>query len=228
MIELLRRSWVAVQPWVQRNVTFGLVLAIATEAPRWVFAFVGAHEPVWAGVAVAVLMAFAAAQGWDEYFRQRDKLLLSMLIGQIASAMIIITPVVFAMAMGAGHEVQIRDIVAPWFLWVWAGTLVVSTFLPLVVVAYVEVQRHGRMHPPTAPIKVAKVQPAIITVPALDAPAPVTPVDVGAVDKKARALQLLGEGLTVAEVAKELCANPNTVKAWKARYSNGAKEKVQA
>lgn len=130
-------------PWVRRNVTFGLVLAIATEAPRWAFAFIGAHEPVWAGVAVAVLMAFAAAQGWDEYFRRRDRLLLSLNLGQIASALVIITPVIYAMLLGAGHTVQVKDIAAGWFLWVWCATLVLSTFLPLVIVAYVEVMRHG-------------------------------------------------------------------------------------
>jgi len=134
-------AWCA--PWVRRNVTFGLVLAIATEAPRWAFAFIGAHEPVWAGVAVSVLMAYAAAQGWDEYFRRRDGLLLSLNLGQIASALVIITPVVFAMLMGAGHTVQVKDVAPGWYLWVWCGTLVLSTFLPLVIVAYVEVMRHG-------------------------------------------------------------------------------------
>lgn len=130
-------------PWIKRNVTFGLVLAVATEAPRWAFAFIGAHEPVWAGVAVAVLMAYAAAQGWDEFFRRRDGLLLSLNLGQIASAMVIITPVVYAMLMGAGHTVQVKDVAPGWYLWVWCGTLVLSTFLPLVIVAYVEVMRHG-------------------------------------------------------------------------------------
>lgn len=136
--------WGSVQPWCVRNVTFGLVLAVATEAPRWVFAFVGAHEPVWAGIAVAVLLSFAAAQGWDEYFRKPDPLLLCMLVAQIASALIIITPVVLAMAQGEGHAVQLKNILTVWVLWVWSATLVVSTFLPLIIVAYVEVRRHER------------------------------------------------------------------------------------
>ena len=129
-------------PWVRRNVTFGLVLAIATEAPRWAFAFHGANEPVWAGVAVAVLMAYAAAQGWDEYFRRRDTLLLSLNLGQIVSALVIITPVVFVMAKGE-PDIHLADVVGVGFMWVWCGTLVLSTFLPLVLVAYVEVMRHG-------------------------------------------------------------------------------------
>lgn len=156
-------------PWVRRNVTFGLVLAVATEAPRWAFAFIGAHEPVWAGVAVAVLMAFAAAQGWDEYFRRRDRLLLSLNLGQIASALVIITPVIYAMLLGAGHTVQVKDIAAGWFLWVWCATLVLSTFLPLVIVAYVEVMRHER----AAPVVVAPAPvpvPVPVSVPAAPSP----------------------------------------------------------
>jgi len=174
IMKALHSVWAAVQPWTQRNVTFGLVLAIATEAPRWVFAFVGAHEPVWAGIAVAVLMSFAAAQGWDEYWKRRDSLLLSMLVCQVASAMVIITPVIFAMAMGAGHGMQIKDIVAHWYLWVWAGTLVVSTFLPLIVVAYVEVQRHesvqGSVQPDVQP------KPKKVAQPPAESVHPTTPI----------------------------------------------------
>lgn len=59
--------------------------------------------------------------------------------------------------------------------------------------------------------------------PTQDAPAPVAPIDAVQIDKRTRGLQLLSEGFTVQQVADELQANPNTVKAWKSRYSNGAK-----
>lgn len=232
IVKAIQCAWASVQPWAQRNVTFGLVLAIATEAPRWVFAFVGAHEPVWAGIAVAVLMSFAAAQGWDEYWKRRDSLLLSMLVGQVASAMVIITPVIFAMAMGAGHGMQIRDIVAPWYLWVWAGTLVVSTFLPLIVVAYVEVQRHESVHGNVQPIvqpkpkRIATVQPESVQ--------PVTPIAQPEVqqlapnstpadseqdedeqpDPKELAAQLRSEGLSNAQIGDRLGVHRNTVGKW--------------
>lgn len=45
----LHSLWKTVQPWAQRNVTFGLILAVVTEVPRWTFAFAAAHEPIWAG-----------------------------------------------------------------------------------------------------------------------------------------------------------------------------------
>lgn len=220
--EWLRSAWQVAQPWVQRNVTFGLLLAVVTEAPRWVFAFVGAHEPVWAGIAVAVLLSFAAAQGWDEYFRGRDPLLLCMNIAQVASAMIIITPVIFAMATGEGHNVQLKDILPKVMLWVWSGTLVVTTFLPLVVVAYVEVQRHERksMHDPAQPKpkRVAQptaqpsLQPAIVVdaTPVED----VQPAEESQPDPKEVAKQLKSEGLSNAQIAAQLSVNPSTVGRW--------------
>lgn len=42
IIKALQGAWASVQPWAQRNVTFGLVLAIVTEVPRWTFAFAAA------------------------------------------------------------------------------------------------------------------------------------------------------------------------------------------
>lgn len=223
-MDMLNALWNGVKPWAQRNITFGLVLAIATEAPRWVFAFVGAHEPVWAGIAVAVLMSFAAAQGWDEYWKRRDSLLLSMLVGQVASAMVIITPVIFAMAMSAGHGMQIKDIVAPWYLWVWAGTLVVSTFLPLIVVAYVEVQRHESAKSSVQ----TDVQPKAkrSTIAQYDSVQPVTPIVQPAIetvqadtedvqpDPKGLAAQLAAEGLSYAQIAERLSVHRNTVGKW--------------
>lgn len=203
--------WKWCGPWVKRNVTFGLVLAIATEAPRWAFAFVGANEPVAAGVAVAILMAYAAAQGWDEYFRRRDALLLSLNLGQIASALVIITPVVYAMALG--HETEMRAVVAGWYLWVWCGTLVLSTFLPLVVVAYVEVMRHGVILP------VNRIEAGAESTDShgMQSPAPVSPVPIRTSEGAARMQELYdgGRGVTSAKALADAAGvGYETAKSW--------------
>jgi len=78
----------------------------------------------------------------------------------------------------------------------------------------------------------APAQPSAPEVaPAEDALAPITPVDVGAKElqkqKQARGLQLMSEGLTNKQISEEVQVSEGTVKSWRRRYGNGAKEKVQ-
>lgn len=136
--------WLSAQPWAQRNVTFGLILAIVTEVPRWTFAFAAAHEPIWAGCALAALMSYAAAHAWEEYFREHDWLLLILNSLSLAFGVFTISPVIFAMTNGGGHSVNMKDVLSGFWLWAWSVVLASTTFLPLIQVAVVEVRRRQR------------------------------------------------------------------------------------
>jgi hypothetical protein len=156
-LKMLHTAWGAVQPWAQRNVTFGLVLAIVTEVPRWTFAFAAAHEPIWAGCALAALMSYAAAHAWEEYFIRHDRLLLTLNALSLAFGVFTISPVIFAMTNGSGHSVNMKDVLPLPLLWVWAIVLASTTFLPLIQVAVVEVRRRDRVQLDAQP----EVQPKV-------------------------------------------------------------------
>lgn len=143
--KMLASLWVNVQPWAQRNITFGLILAVVTEVPRWTFAFSAAHEPMWAGCALAALMSYAAAHAWEEYFAQHDWLLLLLNSLSLAFGVFTISPVIFAMTSGGGHDADIRDVLSGAWLWAWSIVLASTTFLPLIQVAVVEVRRRTRL-----------------------------------------------------------------------------------
>lgn len=142
---VLASLWVNIQPWAQRNITFGLILAVLTEVPRWTFAFSAAHEPMWAGCALAALMSYAAAHAWEEYFAQHDWLLLLLNSLSLAFGVFTISPVIFAMTSGGGHDADIRDVLSGGWLWAWSIVLASTTFLPLIQVAVVEVRRRTRL-----------------------------------------------------------------------------------
>lgn len=144
--KVLVSVWATIQPWAQRNVTFGLLLAIVTEVPRWTFAFAAAHEPIWAGCALAALMSYAAAHAWEEYFAQHDWLLLLLNSLSLAFGVFTISPVIFAMTSGGGHNVDMRNVLPGGWLWAWSIVLASTTFLPLIQVAVVEVRRRARLH----------------------------------------------------------------------------------
>lgn len=176
---VLHRGWCAVQPWAERNVTFGLVLAIVTEVPRWTFAFAAAHEPIWAGCALAALMSYAAAHAWEEYFARHDRLLLILNSLSLAFGVFTISPVIFAMTTGGGHGVQMTSILPTWMLWMWSVVLASTTFLPLIQVAVVEVRRRDRVQ---LPAQVAQPKQKRVTQPPVETVQPTVQEEVPTFD----------------------------------------------
>lgn len=151
-LKMLHTAWGAVQPWAQRNVTFGLVLAVCTEVPRWTFAFKAAHEPIWAGCALAILISYAAAHAWEEYFRLHSWLLLTLNSLSLFFGVYTIAPVLYLMSSAQDHAtVQLSDVFSAWFIGSWSIVLACTTFLPLIQVAVVEVRRRDRVQPEVQP-----------------------------------------------------------------------------
>jgi len=137
--------WQVIKPWAERNVTFSLLLAVLTEVPRWTFAFRAVNEPLWAGIPLAILIAFAAAHAWEEYFAEHDPLLLALNVVSLVFAVFTIAPVLYAMIDSPAHEVSIAAIFPPTIQWMWASVLACTTFLPLIQLAVVEARRRERV-----------------------------------------------------------------------------------
>jgi len=230
IMKALHSVWTTVQPWAQRNVTFGLVLAVCTEVPRWVFAFKAAHEPIWAGCALAILISYAAAHAWEEYFAQHDWLLLALNSLSLFFGVYTIAPVLYLMSSANDHTtVALSDVFGPWFIGSWAIVLACTTFLPLIQVAVVEVRRRERAQrsvqpitqrakfcdqPSTTPTD-ASLHPVqkCIEVPATD--------DAQTIDARTQALQMHSNEMPAAEIARILQQKESTVRSW-IRRSNGA------
>lgn len=222
--------------WASRNVTFGLILAITTEVPRWTFAFSAAHEPIWAGCALAALMSYAAAHAWEEYFARHDRLLLTLNGLSLGFGVFTISPVIFAMTQGGGHSVQMNSVqmtsILPTpLLWLWSVVLASTTFLPLIQVAVVEVRRRERVQPvldsvqmPAQRVKPV-AQPSVQSV-AESVQVPAHPVqkcvdvfdqlatDDVQPDPRTVAAQLRTEGLSIAQIGEQLGVHRNTVGKW--------------
>jgi hypothetical protein len=209
------------QPWWAKNVTFSLLLAVLTEVPRWTFAFRAVNEPLWAGVPLAVLIAFAAAHAWEEYFFEHDWLLLALNLVSVLFAVFTIAPVLYAMIDAEAHEVNIAHIFPVAVRWLWAVVLACTTFLPLIQLAVVEARRRGRVQPAMVHhVMSAKKVQAPITAPTI-APLPDADEMQGdALGKRERGVQLMHEGLTDAQIAAEVDASINTVRSWRRRYFN--------
>jgi len=176
LIELLTSAWRCVQPWMQRNVTFGLLLAIMTEVPRWTFAFMAAHEPVWAGCALAALMSYAAAHAWEEYFKRHDWLLLALNSLSLGFGVFTISPVIYAMTTVGSHSVSMKDILPNVLLWAWSIILASTTFLPLIQVAVVEVRRREQAQPEQVPAQRASAtKTQVVALPVSEPVAQVAP-----------------------------------------------------
>lgn len=200
--------------WASRNVTFGLILAITTEVPRWTFAFSAAHEPIWAGCALAALMSYAAAHAWEEYFARHDRLLLLLNGLSLGFGVFTISPVIFAMTQGGGHSVQMTSILPTPLLWLWSVVLASTTFLPLIQVAVVEVRRRERVHSnvqvPAQRVKPV-VQPSVQK--CVDVFDQLATDDVQP-DPRTVAAQLRTEGLSIAQIGEQLGVHRNTVGKW--------------
>ncbi len=218
----LGSAWTMVQPWAQRNVTFGLILAIVTEVPRWTFAFAAAHEPIWAGCALAALMSYAAAHAWEEYFARHDRLLLLLNGLSLGFGVFTISPVIFAMTKGGGHDVQMADILPMPLLWLWAIVLASTTFLPLIQVAVVEVRRRERVQSAAQPKQKKTVQPQLDSVQMdvqlvqgdVQAQEMTVQDDEATNDPKVLARLLKDEGLTDGQIGERLGVHRNTVGKW--------------
>lgn len=202
-----------VQPWWAKNVTFSLLLAVLTEVPRWTFAFRAVNEPLWAGVPLAVLIAFAAAHAWEEYFFEHDWLLLALNLVSVLFAVFTIAPVLYAMIDAEAHEVNIARIFPVAVRWLWAVVLACTTFLPLIQLAVVEARRRGRMQPAI----VHHVMDAVAMQTVMQDAENMQP---DALDKRERALNMMREGFKSAEIAAEVDAPLATVQSWRRRYFN--------
>jgi len=142
--QISKAVWQVIKPWAERNVTFSLLLAVLTEVPRWTFAFRAVNEPLWAGIPLAILIAFAAAHAWEEYFAEHDKLLLALNVVSLVFAVFTIAPVLYAMIDTPSHDVSIAAIFPTAIQWMWASVLACTTFLPLIQLAVVEARRRDR------------------------------------------------------------------------------------
>ena len=50
--------------WMRRNFDFALILAALVEIPRWTVTFLAIHEPLWVGIPLGALLAYATSEGW--------------------------------------------------------------------------------------------------------------------------------------------------------------------
>lgn len=133
-----------------------MIAAAVVEVPRWYVAFAAIREPAWAAVPMGLLLAWGASAGWKAYFENRRRwLLLTINVVSLAGALIVIAPVLFAMTWMPLEEVDLSKVLPMEGLALWAGTLAVTTFVPLIQIAAVKVYQHDD-EPPVAKAVVAK------------------------------------------------------------------------
>lgn len=207
-------SWLGA--WCKENVDFAFVLAVFTETPRWTVTFMAIHEPLWIGVPLGVLLAFATSKVWKHYFRTRSGWTLGFNILAVALAMLVITPVLYAMMDAHPAEVDVTQVLADWHTMnplrlCWAAGLALLTFVPLVQLASV----HGAVEPVAQPP--APPAPPLHNEQSEDAQPPAqsaTDAQPPTIDKRQRAKQMHGEGLPIAQISRDLEVHRNTVSAW--------------
>lgn len=130
--------------WVRANVDFAFVLAVFTETPRWTVTFLAIHEPLWIGVPLGVMLAFATSKAWKYYFATRSWKMFTFNVAAIALAVFVIAPVLYAMIGHKPDEVDITNVLPNvWVRWAWSSGLALTTFIPLVQLAVV----HGHTQP---------------------------------------------------------------------------------
>lgn len=93
--------------WLKDHVDLALVLAAATEIPRWTVAFLAINEPLWVGVPLGALLAWALKEGWTTYFRTKQGIVLALNLAALATAILVITPVLYAMTYVPVDEVDL-------------------------------------------------------------------------------------------------------------------------
>lgn len=124
--------------WMRDNVDFALFLAVFTETPRWAVAFMAINEPLWVGVPLGVLLAFATSHAWRAYFETKSRGLFVFNVVSILIAVLVIAPVLYAMTDAQAHEVNISAILDPVTKGIWATLLALTTFIPLVQLAAIQ------------------------------------------------------------------------------------------
>lgn len=216
------------------RIDFAMLAAAFVEVPRWAVAFAAIREPMWAAVPMGLLLAWAASAGWKAYFEQRTRILLLCInVASLLGALVVIAPVLYAMTYMPLDAIDLSAVLPPRLLWIWAAVLAVTTFVPLVQVAAVKAY-HARPATPTPPVTVGPAAPIAVRVASPAAVAPDVAPDVAlddalsmyaadAVadllqpDARTRALQLLSEGYSATDVAREVGAKPATVRSWQRR-----------
>jgi hypothetical protein len=218
--------------WIRTHFDFALLLAAAVEIPRWTVTFLAIHEPLWVGIPLGALLAYATSEGWKAYFVDTRRVkLLCFNIASLAAATFVITPVLFSMASAPIDEIDLAALLPPAWLLAWAGVLAVTTFAPLIQLAAV------KSVPTNKPLE----SPAELPTPIDTTPAPiVAPSPSGghseaagksrkprgtaktgktavSPETKAIILNAVNNGATVPDVASEFSISPNTVRSWIAR-----------
>ncbi len=194
--------------WIEDNIDFALILAAVTETPRWTVAFVAINEPLWIGVPLGLLLAFATSKAWRYYFRTKSTPMLIFNVFSILMAVAVIAPVLFAMTSVPPADVRMADVLPTQGVWVWAVIMAVTTFVPLIQLAAIQTAQ-----PATAPENAAPVAIAAETPKSQPAPAQRPTVDVSGLNEtQINVLRAWNDGhrtnSTIAEVVE---VNPSTV-----------------
>lgn len=202
--------------WCKQNVDFAFILAVFTETPRWTVTFMAIHEPLWIGIPLGVLLAFATSKVWRHYFITRNRWSLAFNIASIILAMLVITPVLYAMTETSPKEVDVTLVFADLSAinparMVWAACLALLTFVPLVQLAAVHGAQPAKDEQALQPVaQPTSVQNAKSSTQEIKPDAQPKPAQ--ASDEDARRARLLkSEGLTNIQIADQLGVHRNTV-----------------
>ena len=221
--------------WIRLHFDFALLLAAAVEIPRWTVTFLAIHEPLWVGIPLGALLAYATSEGWKAYFADPHRIkLLVFNVASLLAATFVITPVLFSMASAPIDEIDLAALLPFEWLLAWSAVLAVTTFAPLIQLA--AVKSTPKEKPTEAATATATSNTTTSThiappaqsgghseaVSATPAPAEQTGAtsgqpegaDVPTHDTRTQALQLRDEGYTAAEIARMTGAKYSTVQSW--------------
>lgn len=122
--------------WAKEKFDATLVLAIATETPRWTVVFITLHEPAWIGVTMGMLISWAAKKGWNAWTHDKSRRgLFALNVWVLVSAVLIMAPVLYEMTQHQIHDVNVAKSLVELHnsaLWVWTILVAQSTFMPLI------------------------------------------------------------------------------------------------
>ena len=122
-----------------KRIDIAMIAAAIVEVPRWYVAFAAIKEPWWAAVPMGILLAWGASAGWKAYFADRRRwLLLAINVTSLVGALVVIAPVLYAMTFTPLDEINLATVMSQELLMMWAATLAITTFIPLVQIAAVK------------------------------------------------------------------------------------------
>jgi len=222
--------------WIRLHFDFALLLAAAVEIPRWTVTFLASHEPLWVGIPLGALLAYATSEGWKAYFVDpHRKKLLAFNVASLLAATFVITPVLFSMASAPIDEIDLAALLPFEWLLAWSAVLAVTTFAPLIQLAAVKsTPKETPAEDATTNVEPSKSNKAPVARPvgttshssespnggtvAENSDLPTVPADqtqdVPTHDTRTQALQLRDEGYTAAEIARMTGAKYSTVQSW--------------